>query len=264
MGGHSTVLCHVTQTHRALGVLVSLLALVFGLVAPPQAHAADAMPLAGKVIVLDPGHQRGNSNPAFSARVNAKRFNGSIVKACNTTGTATRDGFPESTFNWRVAQRLKELLQARGARVLLTRDRESYRRWGPCAWDRATPANAAEADLLVSIHADGAPPRERGFHLIAPARIAGYTDDIAGPSRRIAKAMITGMRAAGAEPATYVPDALSVRGDQSTLNFSDVPAVIVELGNMRNAREGRRMASESGQQRYAEFMLAGIERALVR
>lgn len=228
------------------------------------ASVAAERPLDGIVVALDPGHQRGNSNPAHASKVNATRFNGSIVKACNTTGTATNDGFPESTLNWRVAKELEAMLESRGARVVMSRNRESYRDWGPCAWDRAKPANAAGADLLVSIHADGAPARARGFHVIAPARIAGYTDDIARPSGVLARAMVAGMRDAGAEPSTYVRGALAVRGDQSTLNFSDVPAVIVELGNMRNATEARRMSKPAGQRRYAEQLLAGIERFLAR
>ena len=234
--------------------------MAFGIVVlgSPAAHAAGE--LDGVTIALDPGHQRGNSNPAFASKVNATRFNGSIVKACNTTGTATNAGFPESTFTWRVAKRLQAMLEQRGATVVLTRDRESYDAWGPCAWDRAKPANAAKADLLVSIHADGAPAKAKGFHVIAPTRIRGYTDDIVKPSRTLARDMIAGMAAAGATRSTYIDGALSVRGDQSTLNFSDVPAVIVELGNMRNAAEARAMSSRAGQQRYAEQLLAGISR----
>lgn len=245
---------------RAL-VCLGLMAVLTAVMGAPVATAhADADSLAGAVIAIDPGHQRGNANPAFARKVSATRFNGSIVKACNTTGTATNAGFPESTFTWRVARELRRMLEARGATVILTRGGDSYDEWGPCAWDRAGPANAADADLLVSVHADGAPARERGFHVIAPASIDGYTDDIARPSRALARAMIGGMSEAGGELSTYVRGGLAVRGDQSTLNFSDVPAVIVELGNMRNAREARAMSGAAGQRRYAEQLLAGISR----
>ena len=84
----------------------SLLGLAF------QAPAAAAeKPLAGRIIVLDPGHQLGNSNPKFAKEMSATKFNGSIVKGCNTTGTATNAGLPEATFNWRVAKRLRTLLE---------------------------------------------------------------------------------------------------------------------------------------------------------
>ena len=97
--------------------------------APPV--LADDQTLAGRVVVLDPGHQLGNSNPRFAKQMAQTRFNGSIVKGCNTTGTATNAGFPEATFTWRVAERLKGMLEAKGARVILTRDRNSRDAWGP-------------------------------------------------------------------------------------------------------------------------------------
>lgn len=234
------------------------LALALGGAAPAQ--AAEARPLEGAVIALDPGHQLGNSNPRFAAQMRQTRFNGTITKSCNTTGTATNAGLPEATFNWRVAQQLKRLLEDQGATVRLTRTTNTRSSWGPCVWDRGAFGAKAGADLLVSIHADGAPSTGRGFHVIAPARIAGWTADIAGPSRALANAMIAGMRDAGATPTTYLSSPLSVRRDQSTLNFSDVPAVIVELGNMRNRADAARMSTSAGQQAYAREVAAGISR----
>lgn len=238
-------------------LLTTCVVLSGGAYAAAPATAAD---LSGKVIAIDPGHQRGNSNPRFSREVNRKKFNGRIRKGCNTTGTATNKGFPESTFNWRVAQQLRSSLEAQGARVVLTRDSDSYEEWGPCAWDRPLAANSADADIFISIHADGAPASASGFHVIAPSRVRGYTDDISKDSRVLARKMIAGMKDAGAQPATYISGALSVRGDQSTLNFSDVPAVIVELGNMRNRKEARAMSSRAGQRFYADALAAGINR----
>lgn len=230
-----------------------------GLCSAPVAHAED-QPLAGTVIALDPGHQLGNSNPRFAAEMAQKRFNGSILKGCNTTGTATNDGFPEATFTWRVAGELSELLEAQGATVVLTRESNSREAWGPCVWDRARIGTEAQADAMISIHADGAPATARGFFVIAPGFIPGWTDDVVRQDRRLAEDMIAGMTQAGAPPANYVRDQLMIRKDQSTLNFSDVPTVIVELGNMRNARDARRMSTTAGQRQYAEWLLAGIER----
>ena len=240
---------------RFLAVLsVALL----GLVLQPLAVAAEK-PLAGRVIVLDPGHQLGNSNPKFAKQMSATKFNGSIVKGCNTTGTATNAGLPEATFNWRVAKRLRALLEDQGATVVFTRSSNSREAWGPCTWDRARIGTEAKADAMISIHADGAPASGRGFHVIAPSAIKGWTTDVAKPGRRLARAMISGMTRAGAEPATYLSSTLSIRGDQTTLNFSDVPTVIVELGNMRNKADAARMSTTQGQQQYADWIAAGIE-----
>lgn len=243
---------------------VWLLVAVAAMAAAPGVQAAEEKPLGGRVIVLDPGHQLGNGNPKFAAQMSQTKFNGSIVKGCNTTGTATNAGFPEATFTWRVAGHLKSLLESKGATVVLTRDRNSRDAWGPCVWDRARIGTEAKADAMVSIHADGAPASANGFFVIAPAAIPGWTDDVVKVDRRLAKAMIAGMTDAGAPPANYVRDQLQVRRDQSTLNFSDVPTVIVEVGNMRNAADARRMSSAAGQREYANWLAAGIERFLVR
>ena len=239
-------------------IIAVLAAALLGLAFQPSAFAAEK-PLAGRIIVLDPGHQLGNSNPKFAKEMSATKFNGSIVKGCNTTGTATNAGLPEATFNWRVAKRLRALLEEKGATVVFTRSSNSRDAWGPCTWDRARIGTEAKADAMISIHADGAASSGRGFHVIAPSAIKGWTTDVAKPGRRLARAMISGMTRAGAEPATYLSSPLSVRGDQTTLNFSDFPTVIVELGNMRNRADAARMSTTQGQQQYAEWIAAGID-----
>lgn len=243
---------------RLLAAVLTAAAVWAPSIALPVPAGAAESPLAGRVIVIDPGHQLGNSNPRFARQISATRFNGSIVKGCNTTGTATNAGLPEATFTWRVAKRLRTLLEDQGATVVLTRSSNSRDAWGPCTWDRARIGTEAGADAMVSIHADGASPRGRGFHVIAPSSIAGWTTDMVKPSRRLARAMISGMTRAGAEPATYLSSPLSVRADQTTLNFSDVPTVIVETGNMRNGSDAARMSSARGQQQYAQWLAAGI------
>jgi N-acetylmuramoyl-L-alanine amidase len=221
---------------------------------------APERPLEGRLILLDPGHQLGNSNPKFAKQMAQTIFNGAIVKGCNTTGTATNNGFPEATFTWRVAQRLKKQLEAAGARVELTRSSNSYDDWGPCTWDRAKQANRIGADAMISIHADGASASSKGFFAMTPALIKGWTDDVVKKDRRLATAMVAGMTAAGATPSNYIPGQLLVSRDTSSLNFSNVPTVTMEVGNMRNAQEARLMSSPSGQRQYADWLYAGIER----
>jgi N-acetylmuramoyl-L-alanine amidase len=221
-------------------------------------------PLAGKVIVVDPGHQLGNSNPRFAKQMSQTRFNGAIVKACNTTGTATNAGFPEATYTWRVAKRLKALLENAGAQVEMTRNSNSRDDWGPCVWDRARMANRLGADAMVSIHADGASSGSSGFFAMTPALIKGWTDDVVKVDRRLAGAMIAGMKAAGAPPSNYIGNQLMVSRDTTSLNMSNVPTVTIETGNMRNAQDAARMSSAKGQQQYAEWLFAGLRRFFAR
>jgi len=242
-----------------VGVVVAL-GLV-GLV-PAQAASLTARdkPLAGKVIVIDPGHQLGNTNPKFRKQMSQTRFNGTEVKGCNTSGTATNSGLPEATFTWKVAQRLKSRLEAAGAKVVLTRSTNSYNDWGPCVWTRAEIANKVGADAMISIHADGASSGSKGFFAMAPTRIKGWTDDVVKVDRRLANAMIDGMKSAGAVPSNYIRNQLLLSSNTTSLNFSNVPTTTIEVGNMRNASDARRMSSATGQQEYADWLYAGITR----
>ena len=240
-------------------MIAALVAVGISFSAAPNVQALEG-PLSRKTIVIDPGHQLGNGSREFADEINATKFNGAIVKGCNTTGTATNAGFPEATLNWKIAKQLQSMLESQGATVVLTRDSNSRSKWGPCVWDRAGIANAAKADAMISIHADGGPSGGRGFFVIEPVRIKGWTDDVIEVDKRLAADMIAGMKAAGAPPSTYIAGQRMVSREQSTLNFSDVPTVIVEVGNMRNKKDAALMMTSAGQRDYATWLLAGVDR----
>lgn len=224
--------------------------------APEPVYAeADAPPLAGRTVVLDPGHQLGNRN--FPSETGALVDAGGFDKACNTTGTATDTGYPEATLNLAVARLVEHRLVELGATVTLTRTRNSDDLWGPCIDERGRAGNAT-ADLKLSIHADGS-SAGHGFHVIAPEARARWTADIAGPSRHLAH-VVRRELAAVLPPADYVGggDGLVFRGDLGTLNWSDVPTVMVELGNMRAAHDARLMTSAAGRERYARALVRAV------
>lgn len=225
--------------------------------------AGALLPLAGTTVVLDPGHQLGNAN--FPAETNRPVPAGGFLKPCNTTGTATDGGYPEATFTWQVSRRLRARLVDLGATVVMTRTSNRADRWGPCVDVRGRAGNRIHADLKVSIHGDGSyAVGARGFHVIAPASRAGWTDDIARPSMALARDVRAGLVRAGVPVATYVAggDGLDVRADLGTLNLSDVPTVMVELGNMRHPADARRMTTPRGRAAYAAALLTGIRRFL--
>lgn len=254
---------------RPLTLVIASAALLAALGAATPASGSPAPrdpagPLAGVVIALDPGHQLGNSNPRFASKMAKTRFNGYITKGCNTTGTATNGGYAESTFTWRVSRYLERRLRALGATVHKTRSSNSYDAWGPCVWNRGKFGTKVDADLLLSIHADGAVSGGYGFFVMLPATIPGWTDDIAGRSGRMGKRFIEGMAGAGAPRSNYISGQTLVTREISTLNFSDVPAILVELGNMRNSSDAARMTSRTGQKQYADWLVAGVRAALQR
>ena len=115
---------------------------------------------------------------------------------------------------------------------------------------------------MVSIHADGADPAGHGFFVMEPTVIKGWTDDISAQSIRMGNRFIRGMVGAGATTSTYIQGGMMITPTISTLNCSDVPVILVESGNMRNAGDAARMSSASGQSTYADWIVAGIRAAL--
>lgn len=222
-----------------------------------------AAPLAGRTIVIDPGHQLGNHN--FPRKINRPVPAGGFEKPCNTTGTATNGGYPEATFAWQVSRVLRSHLRSLGARVVMTRHSNRQDRWGPCVDTRGRAGNKIPADLKVSLHGDGSTASgARGFHVIAPTDRRPWTHDVYKPSRRLALSTRAALRAAGVPVANYVAggDGLDFRSDLGTLNLSNVPVVMVELGNMRSAADAHRMTTPRGRATYARALTTGVRHFL--
>ena len=225
---------------------------------------AGPRPLRSITIALDPGHQLGNHR--FPSESNALVPAGGFQKPCNTTGTATNSGVAEATVTFRLARAVEERLEALGATVRMTRTTNSEDRWGPCVNTRGQFGESVGAELMVSLHADGSSASNRGFHVIAPTRRSPWTADIAGASLRLATSLRDALTASGAPPSNYTGEGtgLNVRDDLGTLNQSDVPVAMVEIGNMRNSGDANRMTSTSGRTRQADALVRGIRTFLGR
>jgi N-acetylmuramoyl-L-alanine amidase len=80
-----------------------------------------------------------------------------------------------------------------------------------------------------------------------------------GPAIQLAHTMRDALVAAGYQPSTYIgSDGLYGRDDLAGLNFAQYPAILVELGNMRNADEAAQMESPDGRAKYAAAVANGI------
>ena len=221
-------------------------------------------PLQGVVVALDPGHQLGNHN--YPRQINALVPAGGFKKACNTTGTATNSGVPEATVNFVLAHVVRARLQRLGATVRMTRNTNREDRWGPCIDARGRFGRHVGAALSVSLHADGSSSGNHGFHVIAPTRRSPWTTDIAGPSYRLARLLRNGLTAANIPRSNYIGGGtgIDVRSDLGTLNMSDVPIAMIEIGNMRNSVDAQRMTTRAGRARYATAIVSGIRAWLRR
>jgi N-acetylmuramoyl-L-alanine amidase len=218
--------------------------------------------LAGLTIVLDPGHNGENS--ADPRRLNALVPAGGFLKPCNTAGAETNGGYPEHAYNWDVVSRATLLLQAEGAKVVLTRHSDTG--FGPCVNVRAAIGNAAHADAVVAVHADGAPSGDYGFHVIAPALAPdGGNAKILAKSWALALAVHSAFHTVTGEPfSNYVSGGLTRRSDLAGLNLSRVPAIFIECANLGNATDASHVTSPAWRQRAAAGIVAGITAFLHR
>ncbi|MFT4187649.1 MAG: N-acetylmuramoyl-L-alanine amidase [Aeromicrobium sp.] len=227
----------------------------------PSATTAPPPPLAGHVVVIDPGHPGSFDASLHSRQVPAG--NGR-TKDCNLSGTSTNDGWPEHTYTWLQAEALRAELEARGATVVLTRaDDESP---GLCVNERAAVANDAAADLMISLHADGSlSSSARGFHIIYSTTMEGG-DELEARSQAFAELARDALATTPMPVSTYVGGGtgLSPRDDIAGVNLLTVsPGIMVEMGNMRHADDATLLASEDFRRQAAVALADAAQGMLV-
>ncbi|MBV8965042.1 MAG: Rv3717 family N-acetylmuramoyl-L-alanine amidase [Mycobacteriaceae bacterium] len=215
-------------------------------VSVPSVYAAPAN-IAGRIVFIDPGNDTATGQHVSDGRGG--------TADCQTAGTSTSDGYPEHSFTWEVALRIRSLLNQLGVRSALSRGNDDAA--GPCVDQRATMANALHPDAVISIHGDSGPPSGRGFHVdySAPPLNQAQT----GPALQFARIMRDQLQAAGVAPANYIgQDGLYGRADLAELNLEQYPAILVDLGNMKNPADDALITTPDGRQKYAAAVVNGI------
>jgi N-acetylmuramoyl-L-alanine amidase len=214
-----------------------------------------ALPLAGRVVGIDPGHNGGNvSDPGY---IDQQVWNGSEYENCDTAGTQAADGFTEASFNFDVATDLRADLVAAGATVVMTRDNNDG--VGPCVTTRAQIINDAHAQVALDIHADGGPVSGRGFTVIEPVAV-GPNDAVIASSQQFGADVRAALLRSTPMPQSdyYGADGIVDRGDLAGLNLTTVPKVLVECGNMSNPTDAGLLETPSFQQQLASAFTAAI------
>jgi N-acetylmuramoyl-L-alanine amidase len=219
------------------------------------ATSPAALPLAGKIIGIDPGHNGGNfTDPGAIARL---VWNGRAWETCDTTGTTTDGGYPEAQFTFDVARYLRADLRRDGARVVMTRTGNDG--VGPCVDRRAQIINDARANVAVDIHADGGPASGRGFTVLEPVA-DGPNDTVIAASQRLGDDVRQAMLAGTAMPVSDYTgvDGIMPRDDLAGLNLTTVPKVLIECGNMRNATDAGLLVTARFQRQVASALAAAV------
>jgi N-acetylmuramoyl-L-alanine amidase len=228
------------------------------------AAAANAsLPLKGKIIGIDPGHNgRNHTDPGY---LNRQVWNGREWEDCDTTGTQTNGGYTEARFNFQVASYLRADLIRDGAKVVMTRN--SNNGIGPCVTTRSYIINEAHANVAVDIHADGACSACRGFSILEPEAYHGSPNGkVIVPSERLGADIKAAMLAGTPMPVSnyYGVNGIIHRDDLAGLNLTKVPKILIEVGNMKNTIDARLETSSKFQQEVARALLAAIIKFLAR
>ncbi|MCI4674335.1 Rv3717 family N-acetylmuramoyl-L-alanine amidase [Candidatus Mycolicibacterium alkanivorans] len=235
---------------RVVAAACTGLLLAASTLSTPIAHAAPSN-IAGMIVFLDPGHN-GANDASMTKQVPTGRGG---TKDCQTSGTSTEDGFTEHTFNWDTVLLIRQALTQLGVRTAMSRGNDDQ--VAACVDERAAMANSLQPNAIVSIHADGGPATGRGFHVNYSSPPLNQAQ--AGPSVRLARTMREQLLASGLPAANYIgSDGLYGRADLAGLNLAQYPAVLVELGNMKNPADSALMESPEGRQKYAEAVVRGI------
>ena len=186
--------------------------------------------LSDKVIVVDAGH--GGDKPGADGR-----GGGSVVYEKNVTLA--------------IALKLRDALEAAGARVIMTRDRDTD--VGLTA--RTDLANNLGADLFISIHNDS-----NGVTNSASGTSTYYHMQDAS-SRALATCVqeavmnVTGLPSRG-----VLSDSVMYQSGFAVLRQSTMPAVLCEVAYINNVKDRRKLTDEGFQQRVAQAMCDGLRR----
>lgn len=202
-----------------------------------------------RLVVIDPGHQR---HANYEKEANGP--GSSVMKAKVASGTYGKtSGLYEYELNLTVSFRLREELERRGYRVLMTRESHDV---NISNIQRAQFANNAGADIAVRIHANGSDNAAvYGAETICMTRSSPYNSNLYTKSRALSDAIInhlceqTGARNKG----VWETDTMT------GINWSTVPVTIVEMGYMSNAAEDSSMATASYQAKIVQGICDGID-----
>ena len=223
--------------------------------APATAPRSAQLPLRGKIVGIDPGHNGGNyNNPAYLAW---QVWNGREWESCDTTGAETTGGYAEALFNLRVAEYLRADLIRYGARVVMTRSTNSG--VGPCVDRRSAIINGGHVNVAVDIHADAAQSWGRGFAILEPVA-DGPNNKVIESSARLGADIKAAMLAGTRMPTSNYDGrgGIKYRDNLAGLNLTTVPKVLIEVGNMQNATDAAMLTSAQFQQQVARALLAAI------
>ena len=203
----------------------------------------SALPLYGLKIGIDPGHQLNGDSRKEPVSPGSSETKARV--AAGTRGVST--GRPEHEVDLEIALKLRDLLTEMGAQVLMTRETADV---NISNVERAEMMNLWGADCVLRIHCDGS--TDHDVH--GMAMYVRLTGEKAQESCELAQCLLSAMgEATGAKKRGVFK-----RDTYSGLNWSKVPAVLVECGYMSNPEEDRLLSTPEYQEKLVLGMAMGL------
>ncbi len=202
--------------------------------------------LAGRVIGLDPGHQE----TADSGLEQMAPYSRRTKERQSSGGTGVKTGVPEHKINLLIAMKLRDLLEAEGATVVMTRETSDV---SLSNIERAMRMNEANVDIWIRLHcASASSARQSGASVLVPSRTYGTA--IYKDSLRLGQCVYDSFGKATESPML----ALRALMDQTGFNWSESPVIAVEMGLLSNPQEDIRLNRDSYQTSCALGVFNGV------
>ena len=203
------------------------------------------------VVAIDPGHQ-GNWIDMSEKEPNGP--GSSEMKAKATTGTqGSFSGKTEYELNLEISLLLRDELEKRGYRVILTREDNDT---AISNAERAQMAYEEGGDIYVRIHANGSDDASvQGALAMVPSPNNPYIPELAEDSYTLADCILS----AYCEKASFASLGIQYYDNMTGINWSKLPVMILEMGFMTNQSDDLRMADASVQPLMAEGIADGID-----
>ncbi len=204
---------------------------------------------SSKKIAIDPGHQSKANYEKEPVGPGASELKTKV--SSGTQGVSTK--VPEYRFTLEISLKLKEVLEAAGYEVVMTRETSDV---NISNVERAQLANEAEADIFIRMHADGSDNEAaNGISVLYPSEKNPYIAELSADSKRLAQAVLDGMcEETGAKKRGIIK-----RDDLSGTNWAQMPVILIEAGFMTNEAEEKKLLDADYQARLVQGMVAGIE-----